>query len=55
MCLAPHNESAGILYGRLSAVQAQIIMEFLKGIQQVWTEAWDNNTPETLGHNTHEI
>lgn len=44
MCLAPHTESGGILYSKIPAAQAQIIKEFLKGVQRLWPEAWGNNT-----------
>jgi DGQHR domain-containing protein len=43
MCLAPHTESGGVLYGKSASSQAQIIKEFLKGVQQVWPSAWGNN------------
>lgn len=44
MCVGPHTESGGILYGLNSpAAQAQVMKEYLKGIQRMWPEAWGDN------------
>ncbi|TKJ43351.1 hypothetical protein CEE36_04785 [candidate division TA06 bacterium B3_TA06] len=47
-CLAPHTESGGVLYAKTAAAQAQIVKEFLKGVQKMWPEAWGNNSDYML-------
>jgi DGQHR domain-containing protein len=42
-CLAPHIQSGGVLYGRPSAAQAQVLKEYYKAIMQIWPEAWENH------------
>lgn len=44
MCLAPHTESGGTIYGKNPATQAHIIKEYLKGVKKVWPEAWGDNS-----------
>jgi DGQHR domain-containing protein len=48
MCLAPHTESGGVLYGKTPAAQAQVIKEFLKGVQKLWPDAWGDNSDYML-------
>ena len=48
MCLGPHTESGGTIYGKNPATQAHIIKEFLKGVAKVWPEAWGNNSDYML-------
>jgi DGQHR domain-containing protein len=43
VCLAPHTESGGVLYDRTPGAKAQVIKEFLKGVRDLWPEAWGNN------------
>jgi len=49
--LAPHVENGGVLYGKTSAVQTQIIKEYLKAVQAVWNDAWGNNDEYVLTKN----
>jgi len=49
--LSPHVENGGVLYGKISAVQTQIIKEYLKAVQIVWSNAWGNNKEYVLTKN----
>jgi len=48
ICLAPYTESGGVLHSKTPAAQAYIIKEFLKGVKNVWPEAWGNNSDYML-------
>lgn len=48
LCLAPYTESGGILHAKNPAAQAHIIKEYLKGVKNVWPDAWGNNSDYML-------
>lgn len=47
-CFAPYTESGGELHLKTAGAQAQILKEFLKGVQRVWPKAWGNNSDYML-------
>jgi len=46
--IAPHTESGGVLSGKTTANQVQILKEYLKGVKKMWPNAWGDNQKYNL-------